>query len=151
MRALDAISTRLLRTGHVPIWQLFELSHTGPISEEMRSAVEAAIGSPQPGTKAYNHALSDYGVHYHFQSGVPADEPYRVLLMGLRRRLWKTQSVMNQQYLCEQGSIGSSYRATAERHPDVITREAEILEPLELMCRSARPGTRPARAVHSSS
>ena len=73
---------------------LFELSHTGPISQEMRKLVEPfvrkAMAEPGVRRKAMTEEMG-YGVQWTFQSGVPADEPYRVLLMAIRRRLHKSR------------------------------------------------------------
>ena len=109
---------------------LFELSHTGPITEEMRAEVEKYTGgAPDPSVrkKVFTHG-PDYGVQWTFQSGCPDDEPYRVLLMAIRRRLYKSRTVMEEQYL------GS--RNKDQLDPDVYTSAAELLAPLELMYRS---------------
>ena len=104
---------------------LFELSHTGPITAEMEEAVERITGGSTSG-KVFTHS-PNYGVHWTFQTGCPADEPYRVLLMALRRRLYRTRKCMEAMYMGE---------ATAADDPEVITRASELLEPLELMYRS---------------
>ena len=68
-----------------------------------------------------------YGVQWTFQSGVPADEPYRVLLMAIRRRLHKSRVRMEETYM------GRVFEAD---DADVYTSSRELLEPLEVMYRS---------------
>lgn len=111
---------------------LSELSHTGPISDEMRAQVEQLTGGPEAEPKKLFGHHPDYGVHWTFQSGCPDDEPYRVLLMGIRRRLYKTKMRMEQRYLARQ----SGQPHADEADPDVIGSAAELLEPLEVMYRS---------------
>ena len=107
---------------------LFELSHTGPISVEMREAVEVYTGKIEAGVrKKVFTQNANYGVHWNFQSGCPDDEPYRVLLMSIRRRLYKTKMRMEEMYM------GGSREAV---DPDVITSSGALLEPLEIMYRS---------------
>jgi len=106
---------------------LYELSHTGPISQEMRAAVAKYTGEQTPGErrKVFTDD-ADYGVQWNFQSGCPDDEPYRVLLMAVRRRLYKSRVRMEEAYM----------GTTPDADPDVYTTSAELLEPLELMYRS---------------
>ena len=66
----------------------------------------------------------------HFQTGVPEDEPYRIVLMAIRRRLYKTQQTMDLLYMGEL----SAEEAAAD--PAVYQSTADLLEPLELMYRS---------------
>jgi len=106
---------------------LFELSHTGPVTSEMAAEV-AKYTAGAPGGKVFPHQ-GGYGVHWTFQSGCQADEPYRVLLMALRRRLYKTRALMERVYLGETpAELGSD--------PDVVSSSKDLLEPLELMYRS---------------
>eukprot|EP00316_Scyphosphaera_apsteinii_P000553 CAMPEP_0119332028 /NCGR_PEP_ID=MMETSP1333-20130426/81888_1 /TAXON_ID=418940 /ORGANISM="Scyphosphaera apsteinii, Strain RCC1455" /LENGTH=992 /DNA_ID=CAMNT_0007341765 /DNA_START=37 /DNA_END=3015 /DNA_ORIENTATION=+ len=107
---------------------LFELSNTGPVTEEMRDVVEEITGMSEPsdGEKVLGWS-ADYGVHWTFQTGCPADEPYRVLLLALRRRLFKTRVRMEQEYMGEW---------TSGKDEDVLVSAKELLEPLELMYRS---------------
>ena len=148
---------------------LFELSHTGPISEEMREAVEqsmhARARAPTPlglarlracvsdssSARALSRVLAvtgatnggvrkkvftqspDYGVHWTFQTGCPDDEPYRVMLMAIRRRLYKTKVRMEEFYLA---ATHNDELPEMEADKDVYKSSAELLEPLELMYRS---------------
>ena len=108
---------------------LFELSHTGPISAEMASEVERHTGPRDPEAPRGKIFLQDpdYGVHWNFQTGCPEDEPYRVLLMAVRRRLHKTRVHMERLYMGEVAEV---------LDPDVITCSRDLLEPLEVMYRS---------------
>uniref|UniRef100_A0A7S2I8X9 Phosphoenolpyruvate carboxylase n=1 Tax=Haptolina brevifila TaxID=156173 RepID=A0A7S2I8X9_9EUKA len=113
---------------------LFELSHTGPISQEMRNEVEKYTGTTQSGSRGKVFtAQEEYGVHQTFQSGCPDDEPYRVLLMAIRRRLFKTRLRMEEKYMAAAHGQGN---VSAHDDPDVYTSSVEILAPLELMYRS---------------
>ena len=114
---------------------LFELSHTGPITDEMRVEVEKITGPKQPGTpqRKIFTSQTEYGVHQTFQSGCPSDEPYRVLLMAIRRRLYKTRVRMEEQYMVQAHAQGAPRLAS---DPDVYMSSAELLAPLELMYRS---------------
>uniref|UniRef100_A0A7S4B362 phosphoenolpyruvate carboxylase n=1 Tax=Chrysotila carterae TaxID=13221 RepID=A0A7S4B362_CHRCT len=108
---------------------LFELSHTGPITKEMRAYVNELVGAEAvaKGSKVFaQHA--DYGVHWNFQSGVPDDEPYRIVLIAIRRRLYKTIRAMENGYMNDE--------APDEVDPDVFRSSTCLLEPLELMYRS---------------
>lgn len=110
---------------------LFELTHTGPVTEEMNQAVDACVkmdGSRT--TKKVFGPTAGFGVAKRFQTGVPEDEPYRILLMAVRRRLYKTKEIMDQLYM------GEITAAEADAHPDVYTSRAQLLEPLEIMYRS---------------
>ena len=153
---------------------LFELSHTGPISDEMQAEVEKYTGdgsledgvrrkvftqvrSPSSSCCLLDHALlhprcftrvasppcstallhrvacltQDMQVHWSFQTGCPDDEPYRVLLMAIRRRLYKTRVHMEQLYLA------ATHETTEpDDDADVYSSAQELLEPLELMYRS---------------
>jgi len=112
---------------------LFELTHNGPITEEMRAEVEACVaasGGAVKDSKKVFRPDSNYGVAKSFQTGVPADEPYRIVLMAVRRRLYKTNAVMEQLYM---GTISPE---AAAADPDVISCKAELLRPLEVMYRS---------------
>jgi len=108
---------------------LYELSHTGPVSAEMRAAVEQITGPRQPGVhrKVFPHE-DGYGLAWTFQTGCQEDEPYRVLLMALRRRLYRTRVKMEEVYL--------GHDSGAEEDADVLTSQAQLLAPLELMYRS---------------
>ena len=64
---------------------------------------------------------SGYGVAKIFQTGVPEDEPYRIVLMALRRRLFKTKSMMDRLYM------GEATLEQAGADPDVIQRSAQLL------------------------
>jgi len=109
---------------------LFELSHTGPISSEMRAEVDKYVGggSAKPGARTKvlgNNA--DLGIHTSFQSGCQDDEPYRVLLMAIRQRLYKSRVAMEAAYSGSTESLHAS---------EIYTSSAELLAPLELMYRS---------------
>ena len=111
---------------------LFELSHTGPISSEMRDEVEKITGVLEPGAprKKVFTQEADYGVQLNFQSGCPDDEPYRILLMAIRRRLYKSRVQMEDLYM------GKKTEEEIALDADVYTSSKELLEPLELMHRS---------------
>lgn len=114
---------------------LFELSHTGPISDEMRAEVEKFTGTHDPDgvrRKVFTEDR-DYGVHWTFQTGCPDDEPYRVLLMAIRRRLYKTRVRMEQLYLA---LSHNDVAKEPESDADVYVNSADLLAPLELMYRS---------------
>lgn len=51
------------------------------------------------------------------QSGCPDDEPYRVVLMAIRRRLYKTRMRMEQQYM--EGGVHVE-------DPDVYSSSSEV-------------------------
>ena len=53
-----------------------------------------------------------FGVAKHFQTGVPEDEPYRVVLMAVRRRLFKTKQVMDALYMGEISPADAAADAT---------------------------------------
>ena len=108
---------------------LFELTHNGPISEEMRALVQASAAAAEDGPERGNKFFtphSGYGVAKIFQTGVPEDEPYRIVLMALRRRLFKTKSMMDRLYM------GEATLEQAGADPDVIQRSAQLLEPLQV-------------------
>ena len=96
--------------------------------QEMRAEVELYTGSSEPGVRKKVFADGGHGIQVNFQSGCPDDEPYRVLLMAIRRRLYKSRLRMEESYL------GSPDGKQAD--PDVYTKSTELLEPLELMYRS---------------
>jgi len=111
---------------------LFELTHNGPITEEMRQLVvriTEAAADPKGASKVLTHKAG-LGVAKSFQTGVPSDEPYRIVLMAVRRRLYKTKMVMDQLYM------GECSFADADADADVYQCKADLLEPLEIMYRS---------------
>ena len=76
---------------------LYELSMTGETSEELQREIEAVSSmwsAPTvPGGKVCRPDTRS-GVHWNFHTGVAADEPYRRLLMAVRRRCWRTKKTM---------------------------------------------------------
>ena len=75
---------------------------------EMRALVEKSVAyaaddpSLKPaGSKKVFTANPNFGVAKNFQTGVPDDEPYRIVLMAIRRRLYKTKAVMDKLYMGE--------------------------------------------------
>ena len=76
---------------------LYELSMTGETSEELQREIEAVSSmwsAPTvPGGKVCRPDQRS-GVHWNFHTGVAADEPYRRLLMAVRRRCWRTKKTM---------------------------------------------------------
>ena len=116
---------------------LFELTHTGPITLEMRALVEESVAyaaddpSTRPaGSKKVFTANPRFGVAKTFQTGVPDDEPYRIVLMAIRRRLYKTKAVMDRLYM------GEISPADANADGECLHSTRALLEPLEVMYRS---------------
>ena len=117
---------------------LFELTHSGPVSAEMAELVAAckagAADKPKSvdsgSSKVFTDAGPRFGVAKHFQTGVPEDEPYRVVLMSVRRRLYKTKQVMDLLYM------GEISPADAASDSDVYNSTADLLAPLMVMHRS---------------
>ena len=116
---------------------LMELTHNGPISEEMSALVATCLAganddpkSKPAGSKKVFTSSPHFGVAKNFQTGVPEDEPYRIVLMAVRRRLYKTKMTMDALYM---GEI-SPAQAAAEK--DVYVSKADLLAPLEVMYRS---------------
>jgi phosphoenolpyruvate carboxylase len=102
---------------------LFELTHTGPVTKEMHQAVDACVQAEgSRTTKKVFGPTAGFGVAKRFQTGVPEDEPYRILLMAVRRRLYKTKEIMDQLYM------GEITAAAADAHPDVYKTQVELLE-----------------------
>ncbi|EOD14169.1 phosphoenolpyruvate carboxylase [Emiliania huxleyi CCMP1516] len=94
---------------------LYELSHTGPAAEE-RNRRGRAPACPRPSSTQHDPASS----RPHQE-----DEPYRVLLMALRRRLYRTRVKMEEVYL--------GHDSGADEDADVLTSQAQLLAPLELI------------------
>ena len=116
---------------------LFELTHSGPISPEMEGLVKECVAlanddpaTKPPGSKKVFTANPRFGVAKTFQTGVPEDEPYRIVLMAVRRRLYKTKVIMDKLYM---GEI-SPKEAAAE--DEVYVTKADLLKPLEIMYKS---------------
>ena len=117
---------------------LFELTHNGPISAEMAelvdqcktSAADKPRASDSGSKKVFTDAGPKFGVAKHFQTGVPEDEPYRVVLMAVRRRLFKTKQVMDALY------TGELTPAQAASEADVYHSTADLIKPLMVMYRS---------------
>jgi len=110
---------------------LYELSMTGETSEELQREIEAVSSmwsAPTvPGGKVCRPDQRS-GVHWNFHTGVAADEPYRRLLMALRRRCWRTKKTMEAMYM------GSHVEADFEK--EVLTSVDELARPLEIIYRS---------------
>ncbi|CAK9020345.1 unnamed protein product [Durusdinium trenchii] len=109
---------------------LYELSMTGETNEEMMKEVEAVSSmwpSSDKGSKVCRPSEKS-GVHWNFHTGVAEDEPYRRLLMAIRRRCWRTKVSMEALYLGKQ--------ADPEFQKEVITSAEELARPLEIMYRS---------------
>ena len=110
---------------------LYELSMTGETSEELQREIEAVSSmwsAPTvPGGKVCRPDARS-GVHWNFHTGVAADEPYRRLLMALRRRCWRTKKTMEAMYM------GSDPEPDFEK--EVLTSVDELARPLEIIYRS---------------
>jgi len=109
---------------------LYELSMQGETNDEMRAEVEAVSSmwaSSAPGSKVCRPDARS-GVHWNFHTGVAEDEPYRRLLMAIRRRCWRTKVSMEALYL------GKPNDPDFEK--EVITSVEELARPLEVMYRS---------------
>jgi len=116
---------------------LFELTHNGPVTDEMAALVESCVSAAgddpvykPTGSKKVFTPSPHFGVAKNFQTGVPEDEPYRIVLMAVRRRLYKTKQVMDSLYM------GEVTPAQAAAEPDVYVAKADLLAPLEVMYRS---------------
>ena len=110
----------------------FSCALAGPISGEMRAEVDqilGANGAHGDKKKAFSHQPG-YGVHWTFQTGCPDDEPYRVMLMAIRRRLYKTK------VSCEEAYMGEKTLEEVNKDPVVLSSSAQLLGPLEVMYRS---------------
>eukprot|EP00435_Cladocopium_sp_Y103_P060225 s990_g22.t1 len=89
---------------------LYELSMDGEVNEEMRAEVDAVSSmwtASAPGSK---------------------DEPYRRLLMAIRRRCWRTKVSMEALYMGKQND--------PDFEKEVLTSAEELARPLEIMYRS---------------
>jgi len=109
---------------------LYELSMQGETNDEMRAEVEAVSSmwaSSAPGSKVCRPDARS-GVHWNFHTGVAEDEPYRRLLMAIRRRCWRTKVSMEALYL------GKPNDPDFEK--EVLTSVEELARPLEVMYRS---------------
>ena len=110
---------------------LYELSMTGETSEELQREIEAVSSmwsAPTvPGGKVCRPDQRS-GVHWNFHTGVAADEPYRRLLMAVRRRCWRTKKTMEAMYM------GSDPEPDFEK--EVLTSVDELARPLEIIYRS---------------
>ena len=123
---------------------LYELSHTGPVTDEMAALVAQSIAfSHDPAVKpaaSSNKVFSAhpaYGVAKHFHTGVPEDEPYRIVLMAVRRRLYKTRAWAERLYMAGCGGTHDEKKTAAVADDDdVYGSTAELLAPLEVMHRS---------------
>lgn len=103
---------------------LYDLSLSRPCSAEMQAAVDDAskrLGDSN-GSK-----VNFEGFHWNFQSGVAPDEPYRVLLLWIRHRLYATMRCMECAYMEE---------PLPRNQEDVYTSAAPLSEALEIMYRS---------------
>lgn len=94
----------------------------------------------EPGPQVFR-MHSEYGVAKVFQTGVPEDEPYRIVLISIRRRLYKTNQVMDKLYM------GEITMAEANDDPDVYNSKQELLAPLSVMYNSLVQ----ARGLHTPS
>lgn len=94
----------------------------------------------EPGPQVFR-MHSEYGVAKVFQTGVPEDEPYRIVLISIRRRLYKTKQVMDKLYM------GEITMAEANDDPDVYHSKQELLAPLSVMYNSLVQ----ARGLHTPS
>ena len=123
---------------------LYELSHPGPVTDEMAALVAQSIAfSHDPAVKpaaSSNKVFSahpSYGVAKHFHTGVPEDEPYRIVLMAVRRRLYKTRAWAERLYMAGCGGTHDEKKTAAVADDDdVYGSTAELLAPLEVMHRS---------------
>mmetsp|Transcript_31531 Transcript_31531/g.72868 ORF Transcript_31531/g.72868 Transcript_31531/m.72868 type:complete len:971 (-) Transcript_31531:364-3276(-) len=110
---------------------LYDLSMTGETSEELQHEVETVSSmwsAPSvPGGKVCRPDARS-GVHWNFHTGVAADEPYRRLLMAVRRRCWRTKVTMEAMYM------GKAPESDFEK--EVLTSVEELARPLEIMYRS---------------
>ena len=61
-------------------------------------------------------------MHWSFQTGCPDDEPYRVLLMAIRRRLYKTRVHMERLYLA------STHETTEPEDDPTVYTSAQVRE-----------------------
>lgn len=109
---------------------LYELSMDGEVNEEMRAEVEAVSSmwtASAPGSKVCKPDARS-GVHWNFHTGVAEDEPYRRLLMAIRRRCWRTKVSMEALYMGKQND--------PDFEKEVLTSTEELARPLEIMYRS---------------
>lgn len=95
----------------------------------VRTADDDPAHKPSGSKKVFTPS-PHFGVAKHFQTGVPEDEPYRIVLMAVRRRLYKTKQVMDALYM------GQTTPALAAADDDVYVNKADLLAPLEIMYRS---------------
>ncbi|CAJ1358895.1 unnamed protein product, partial [Effrenium voratum] len=110
---------------------LYELSMAGEVNQEMKDEVERVssmwTATSAPGQKVCRPDARS-GVHWNFHTGVAADEPYRRLLMAIRRRCWRTKATMESMYLGKQSD--------PDFEKEVLTSSEELCRPLEIMYRS---------------
>ncbi|CAJ1361517.1 unnamed protein product [Effrenium voratum] len=109
---------------------LYELSMTGEVSQEMKDEVERVSSMWAISVSGQKVCRPDArsGVHWNFHTGVAADEPYRRLLMAIRRRCYRTKASMEAKYL------GMPIDEDFEQ--EVLTSSEELTRPLEIMYRS---------------
>ena len=115
---------------------LYELSHTGPVTDEMAALVAQSIAfSHDPAVKpaaSSNKVFSAhpaYGVAKHFHTGVPEDEPYRIVLMAVRAGSARRA----------RGPSGCTWRAAAAP----MTRRRRPPSPTTTTCTGAPPSSSP--------
>ncbi|CAE7664589.1 unnamed protein product [Symbiodinium pilosum] len=110
---------------------LFDLSMTGDTSEELQQELQNLAGMwPTPSFNGDKVCRPDTrcGVHLNFHNGVAADEPYRRLLMSVRRRLFRTKKCMESLYLGKP--------VDKDFEPEVYKSMEELARPLEIVYRS---------------
>eukprot|EP00913_Durusdinium_trenchii_P003459 g3202.t1 len=164
---------------------LYELSMTGETNEEMMKEVEAVSSmwpSSDKGSKVCRPSEKS-GVHWNFHTGVaedatlqwtPAlhetgearvgvehgrvqDEPYRRLLMAIRRRCWRTKVSMEALYLGKQADpefqkevITSAEDPASAEPPKEARASTLVATPSNLLAMAAQELARPLEIMYRS-
>ncbi|CAE7410721.1 unnamed protein product [Symbiodinium necroappetens] len=110
---------------------LFDLSMTGATSEELQQELKSLASMwPAPTSDGDKVCVPDTrcGVHFNFQNGVAPDEPYRRVLMSVRRRLFRTKKSMESLYLGK--PVDKDFES------EIYKSTTELARPLEIVYRS---------------
>ncbi|CAK9070585.1 Phosphoenolpyruvate carboxylase [Durusdinium trenchii] len=110
---------------------LYELSMSGPTNQAMMDEVEAVSSmwtTPHKDGSKVCRPDERSGVHWNFHTGVAEDEPYRRVLMAVRRRLYRTKVSMEAHYLGKQSD--------PDFEKEVLSSPEELARPLEIMYNS---------------